>query len=131
MTHAEGWGIIAEPRRGMKIKWIKVESHTNAKDYLIEGNREVDALAQTRTYRLHVLKLALPDSWKYSKELIIVLEGERMNLLKTMHVFYMSHSHFKNQVCNQAPRGVWNTTDLVCALETQNKWGSRKGSQDN
>ena len=88
MAHGVLWALIVEQSKGMKIMWKWIKSHTEGTGPHFEGNREVDALAQSRPLmrpaKLCRLTLALPQSWsnKGGQE---VPESEADHIIKVIH----------------------------------------------
>lgn len=64
----------------------KIESHIEATDYLSQGNREADKLAQDRKATLGPLRLIVPNEWKDGENgLNKVPQPDKINMLKQVH----------------------------------------------
>lgn len=73
-------------RREVSCKWLKVESHTDANDYLSQGKREVNKTAQEQPARLGPLRLIIPNEWRDGTNYPVKVPlPDQINVLKQVH----------------------------------------------
>ena len=92
LSHAQEWAVIAELRKKKFVTVEHVMSHTKTRGFTHDGNREVDALAQSREDYPDTVRAVftnavclLPTEWE-SEQGVVVPKGEADQILRKIHV---------------------------------------------